>query len=228
METSTDQPNFEAQIKAFNAIPKAVSIVQAHGLSVRDYSLTTMAINIALMPQVPEALRPAKSKQAEDPLEVAASPEHVQFVQTHRAEITKWMNTIRPRARKGNRRGSDVVFESPARWSLAGGPWGESQRQFSSGGNQVMRIQTNSTILALTMCAGFQSVSMSAHAADGCQPVFDAFIKVATTPNHSYTTSTAVSGSTPTESETIIANGQKYIRAHGKWMRIPVTSQDVV
>ena len=91
-----------------------------------------------------------------------------------------------------------------------------------------MRIQTNSTILALTMCAAFQSVSMSAHAADGCQPVFDAFVKVATTSNHSYTTSTAVSGNTPTESETIIANGQKYIRAHGKWMRTPVTSQDVV
>lgn len=64
-------------------------------------------------------------------------------------------------------------------------------------------------------------------AADSCKPVFDALVKVATTPNHSYTTSTGVNG-TPNEAETIFANGQKYIRVRGKWMRIPVTSQDVV
>jgi hypothetical protein len=70
--------------------------------------------------------------------------------------------------------------------------------------------------------------ALRARAADSCQPVFDALIKVATTRSHSYTTSTAVNGGTPTEAETIFANGQKYIRARGKWMRIPVTSQDVV
>jgi len=69
---------------------------------------------------------------------------------------------------------------------------------------------------------------LPAHAADSCQPVFDALTKVATTPSHSYTTSTSVNGGTPTEAETIFANGQKYIRARGKWMRIPVTSQDVL
>jgi hypothetical protein len=67
-----------------------------------------------------------------------------------------------------------------------------------------------------------------AHAADACQPVFEALMKVATTPNHSYTTSTAVSGGKATEAETIFANGQKYIRARGKWMRLPVTSQEVL
>lgn len=66
------------------------------------------------------------------------------------------------------------------------------------------------------------------HAADSCQLVFDALTKVATTPSHSYTTSTGVNGGKPTEGETIFANGQKYIRARGKWMRIPVTSQDVL
>ena len=70
--------------------------------------------------------------------------------------------------------------------------------------------------------------AVTARAADSCQPVFDALTKVATTPSHSYTTSTGVNGGTPTEAETIYADGQKYIRAHGKWMRIPVTSQDVV
>ena len=70
--------------------------------------------------------------------------------------------------------------------------------------------------------------AVTARATDACQPVFDALIKVATTPSHSYTTSTAFNGSKPSEAETIFANGQKYIRARGKWMRIPVTSQDVV
>ena len=71
-------------------------------------------------------------------------------------------------------------------------------------------------------------LTASAHGADSCQPVFDALTKVATTPSHSYTTSTGVNGGKPTEAETIFANGQKYIRARGKWMRLPVTAQDVV
>jgi hypothetical protein len=65
-------------------------------------------------------------------------------------------------------------------------------------------------------------------AADSCQLIFDALTKVVTTPSHSYTTSTAVNGGKATEAETIFANGQKYIRARGKWMRLPVTSQDVL
>jgi hypothetical protein len=68
----------------------------------------------------------------------------------------------------------------------------------------------------------------SASAEDSCQPVFEALTKVAATPSHSYTTSTAVNGGRPTDGETIFANGQKYIRARGRWMRIPVTSQDVL
>jgi hypothetical protein len=72
------------------------------------------------------------------------------------------------------------------------------------------------------------SVSSLARAGDSCQPVFDALMKVATTSSHSYTTNTAVNGGKPAEGETIFANGQKYIRAHGKWMRLPVTSQDVL
>ena len=70
--------------------------------------------------------------------------------------------------------------------------------------------------------------AVTARAADACQPVFEALTKVATTPSHSYTTSIAVNAGKATEAETIFANGQKYIRVHGKWMRIPVTSQDVL
>jgi hypothetical protein len=67
-----------------------------------------------------------------------------------------------------------------------------------------------------------------AYAADSCQPVFDALTKVATTPSHSYTTNTTVNGGKAAEAETVFTNGQKYIRARGKWLRIPVTSQDVL
>jgi hypothetical protein len=82
--------------------------------------------------------------------------------------------------------------------------------------------------LALSVPLVTICLTASAHGADSCQPVFDALTKVATTPSHSYTISTGVNGGKPTEAETIFANGQKYIRAHGKWMRIPVTSQDVL
>jgi hypothetical protein len=90
-----------------------------------------------------------------------------------------------------------------------------------------MRKQS-SLMVALTALVAILPISSLAHAADSCQPVFDALNKVATTPSHSYTTSTAVSGGKPTEAETIFANGQKYIRVRGKWMRLPVTSQDVL
>src|SRR5581483_11490239 len=75
----------------------------------------------------------------------------------------------------------------------------------------------------LTIC-----LTTSSHGADSCQPVFDALTKVVTTPSHSYTTNTSVSDGKAPEGETIFADGQKYIRARGKWMRVPVTSQDVL
>jgi hypothetical protein len=103
IDSGAGQTTLDGQIKAFNAVPKAVSIMQAHGLSVRDYSLITMAINTAMLPQVPEALRSAKSKQVEDPVQAAASPEHVQFVQTHREEIRKWMTAASAARKEGQR-----------------------------------------------------------------------------------------------------------------------------
>jgi len=88
-----------------------------------------------------------------------------------------------------------------------------------------MRGYITLTILTLTVPAVL-AVS-SAQATDSCQPIFEALTKVATTPSHSYTTSTPASGGASIETETIFANGQKYIRVRGKWLRIPVTSQDV-
>ena len=81
------------------------------------------------------------------------------------------------------------------------------------------------TLVVLSLLVMGQAVT--ARAADSCQPVYDALTKAATTPSHSYTTSVAANGS-KTESETIIANGQKYIRVRGKWMSIPITSQDML
>jgi len=89
-----------------------------------------------------------------------------------------------------------------------------------------MRGQKALTILALAATTAILS-GLPAHAANPCEAVFNALTKVVTTPSHSYTTITSVNGNT-TEAETIFANGQKYIRARGKWMRLPVTSQDVV
>jgi hypothetical protein len=81
-------------------------------------------------------------------------------------------------------------------------------------------------ILMLSILASM--ASSRAMAADSCQPVFDALTKVATTPSHSYTTGATLNGGKPTEGETIIANGEKYIQARGRWMHIPVTSQDLL
>ena len=74
----------------------------------------------------------------------------------------------------------------------------------------------------------FTGQALTARAADPCQPVFDALAKVATTPNHSYTTNVAISSGKASEGETIFANGQKYIRAQANWIRLPVTPQDVL
>ena len=93
-----------------------------------------------------------------------------------------------------------------------------------------MKTSSNATLLALATMTVAVSVRSPAWAADSCQPVFDALTKVVTAPSHSYTTSTsaAVNGGRATEGETVFANGQKYIRARGKWMGIPVTAQDVL
>lgn len=83
-----------------------------------------------------------------------------------------------------------------------------------------------STLCVLSLLV--MHLAVTTRAADACDPVFDALTKVATTPSHSYTTNTDFNGGKAMEAETIFANGQKYIRVRGKWMRIPVTSKDVL
>ncbi|HEY2682668.1 MAG TPA: hypothetical protein VGI93_04100 [Steroidobacteraceae bacterium] len=87
LQSVNEGPGLDAQIKAFGAIPKAAAIMQSHGISARDYCLTTLAINYALMSQVPAQLRPANLPP--EPALVAAPPGHVEFVQSHMDEIHK-------------------------------------------------------------------------------------------------------------------------------------------
>jgi hypothetical protein len=86
----SNQSTLDAQIHSIEALPQAAKIIQKHGLSVRDYVLTTMALNTAMLPQMPEALQSGRAEQ--DPVQIAASPEHVKFVQDHREEIHKMLS----------------------------------------------------------------------------------------------------------------------------------------
>jgi hypothetical protein len=87
LQSINEGKSLDAQIKAFSAVPKAAAAMQAHGISARDYCLTTLAIGYALTPQVPAQFRQANS--APDPSVVAAPPEHVEFVRAHIDEIQK-------------------------------------------------------------------------------------------------------------------------------------------
>ena len=92
-----------------------------------------------------------------------------------------------------------------------------------------MHHLTVSALFVVALTAAIP-VPPQAHAADSCQPVFDALTKVVTTPSHSYTTHTAaaVNGGKPRSSETIDAEGKVYMRVNGKWMHSPVSPAEVL
>jgi hypothetical protein len=91
-------------------------------------------------------------------------------------------------------------------------------------------MQNFSRLMLLATIAIAMTVldSPQAHAADSCQPVFEALRKIVTTPSHSYTTSTAADGSKQRSAETIMTQGKKYIRVNGKWMAPSVTTAEVL
>ena len=86
---SGNHETLEGQIHVFESLPKAAGIIRSHDLSVRDYCLATMAINLAMLPEgrIPEAALP-KGWQS-DPVYGGVSTEHIQFVDAHMAEIRK-------------------------------------------------------------------------------------------------------------------------------------------
>ncbi len=57
-----------------------------------------------------------------------------------------------------------------------------------------------------------------------CKPLFDAMIKVATTPHHATSTETGRA----TVSETITVGGAIYLKAAGAWKKSPMTPQAMV
>jgi hypothetical protein len=91
-----------------------------------------------------------------------------------------------------------------------------------------MQIVSRSVLFALTAIAMMGLDLPPAHAADSCQPVFEALTKIVTTPSHSYTTSTAANGGKQRTAETIMTQGKKYIRVNGKWMAPSVTTAEVL
>jgi hypothetical protein len=82
--------------------------------------------------------------------------------------------------------------------------------------------------IALFTLIGLPILTVSAYAADSCQPVFDAEKKLITSPSHSFTTSTGVNGGPAQTAETVMVQGKKYIRASGKWMDPHVTTAEVL
>jgi hypothetical protein len=87
LQAINEVKSLDAQIKAFSAVPKAAAAMQAHGISARDYCLTTLAVAYAQMQQMPAQFRQANSPP--DPSLIAAPPEHVEFVRAHIDEIHK-------------------------------------------------------------------------------------------------------------------------------------------
>jgi hypothetical protein len=89
VERSVDE-----KVRVLQARPNVANVCRANGLSVRDYVLATLAINIALMPTNDPTYRAGVPRKPDDPMDVAAPPEHVQFVQAHLTEIQKGMEEV--------------------------------------------------------------------------------------------------------------------------------------
>jgi len=87
-------------------------------------------------------------------------------------------------------------------------------------------IRSRWSAFALSVPLVTIALSASSHAADSCQPVFDAIAKLVTTPSHSY--STGVLSGKPSSTETIYVQGKTYMLVKGKWTLSPVTPNDVL
>jgi len=81
-------------------------------------------------------------------------------------------------------------------------------------------------LLALLLAIGFVA---STHAADSCQPVFDAMSKVLVTPSHVFSTQGAGTraGAKP-PSESIYFGGAIYVKLNDKWIRSKMSAQQML
>jgi hypothetical protein len=83
--------SLEEQVRRYSSIPKAAAAAKAHGISVRDFVLS----GIALVDAMYAANHKGKAAGAVDRLLwAAASPDHVKFYLDHRAEIGRLQEQV--------------------------------------------------------------------------------------------------------------------------------------
>jgi hypothetical protein len=92
-QKNADQ-SLDDQIRTLKLMPNFENLCHAEGLSVREYVLITMAINVAMYPTNNADYRAHVARNMDDPIDVAAPPDHVLFVQQHLAEIQNGMKEI--------------------------------------------------------------------------------------------------------------------------------------
>jgi hypothetical protein len=110
-------------------------------------------------------------------------------------------------------------------------PWRKwNEIRILVGGKQLKSYRVFSTPFGSALLAAALCWSAPASAQDSCQPVFDALTKIVTTPNHSYSTSTAAfqGHGQPHESETIYVDGRIFIRVRGQWVQSKMTPAEVL
>jgi hypothetical protein len=89
-----EERSLDEKVHTLQATTNVANVCRANGLSVRDYVLATLAVNIALMPTNDPTYRAGVPRKPDDPVDVAAPPEHVRFVQAHLTEIQKGMEEV--------------------------------------------------------------------------------------------------------------------------------------
>jgi len=89
-----EERSVDEKVRTLQATPHVANVCRANGLSVRDYVLATLAINIALMPTNDPTYRAGVPRKPDDPMDVAAPPEHVKFVQAHLTDIGNAMEEV--------------------------------------------------------------------------------------------------------------------------------------
>ncbi len=85
------------------------------------------------------------------------------------------------------------------------------------------RIRTGAIALLIAAAAGQPARAMDAT----CKPVLDAMAKRLATPSHAYATEVGAHGGKPETKESIYAGGAIYIQYKGKWIRSPISIQEM-
>ncbi|MGH8212609.1 MAG: hypothetical protein ACREPP_05190 [Rhodanobacteraceae bacterium] len=85
----------------------------------------------------------------------------------------------------------------------------------------------NIHLCAFAICALPLVFAPVLHAANTCDPIYNAGIKSIQTPHHVYSTVT-MGGGKPQTGEAIYAGGVEYLQLNGKWMHSPVSHAEMM